>query len=220
MGAESVDILGTHIDSNGVKPLSEKVQAVQEFPQLQTPREIVHFYHHFVPHCAKLMQPLYSLLKQTLSLAETALTSFQATKDALALATLLSYPMPDAPTCVATDASNVAVGAVLQQYIGGIHGSQSPFSRKVCDLLRLGTVLSIENCLQQTFPPILEGRQFHILTDHKPLTFALNVRPDRHSPHQAWQLDFIAQFTVQSSDMYKALTTSWLMPCRKYRPML
>ena len=218
LGAESLDILGHHIDSNGVKPLSEKVQAVRDFPQPQTPRQLrefvgmVNFYHRFVPHCAELMQPLYSLLKQTsqtLSWTETALTSFQATKDALAQATLLSYPMPDAPTCVATDASNVAVGAVLQQYIGDTWQPISFFSKglrppetrySTFDRELLAIYLAIKH-----FRHFLEGRQFHILTDHKPLTFALNARPDRHSPRQARQLDFIAQFTsvirhVQGSD--------------------
>ena len=45
------------------------------------------------------------------------------------------------------------------------------------------------------FRHFLEGRQFHVLTDHKPLTFALQARPDRHTPRQARQLDFISQFT-------------------------
>ena len=40
----------------------------------------------------------------------------------------------------------------------------------------------------------LEGRQFHVLTDHKPLTFALNTRSDHHSPRQARHLDCISQF--------------------------
>ena len=46
------------------------------------------------------------------------------------------------------------------------------------------------------FRHFLKGREFHVLTDHKPLTFALQARPDRHSPRQARQLDFISQFTA------------------------
>ena len=41
----------------------------------------------------------------------------------------------------------------------------------------------------------IEGREFHIRTDHKPLIYALDVRPDRHSPRQIRHLDFIEQFT-------------------------
>lgn len=42
----------------------------------------------------------------------------------------------------------------------------------------------------------MEGRKFHVLTDHKPLTFALTSRSDRHSPRQTRHLDFILQFTA------------------------
>ncbi len=41
----------------------------------------------------------------------------------------------------------------------------------------------------------VEGREFHICTDHKPLIYALDARPDRHTPRQIRHLDFIAQFT-------------------------
>ena len=41
----------------------------------------------------------------------------------------------------------------------------------------------------------MEGRQFHVLTDHKPLTFALSSQSRNHSPCQVRHLDYIAQFT-------------------------
>ena len=42
----------------------------------------------------------------------------------------------------------------------------------------------------------LEGRDFHVLTDHKPLVYAFSARPDRHSPRQIRHLDLISQFTT------------------------
>ena len=69
------------------------------------------------------MQPLHALLSppkdkaKTITWTEPALTAFQATKDALANATSLSYPKVEAPTCLVTGASDIAVGAVLQQFI-------------------------------------------------------------------------------------------------------
>ena len=98
-----------------------------------------------------------------------------------------------------TDASGTAVGAALQQYIDGSWTPISFFSKKLkpaevrystFDRELLAIFLAIKH-----FRHFLEGRHFHILTDHKPLTYALNSRPDRHSPRQARQLDFIAQFT-------------------------
>ena len=54
----------------------------------------------------------------------------------------------------------------------------------------LAVYLSIKH-----FRHFLEGRQFVIFMDHKPLTFASEVKPDNHSPREAQQLDFISQFT-------------------------
>ena len=45
------------------------------------------------------------------------------------------------------------------------------------------------------FRYFLEGREFHIQTDHKPLIYALSSHLDRHSPQQIRHLDFISQFT-------------------------
>jgi hypothetical protein len=162
----------------------------------------VNFYHRFLPHCAELMQPLHALLKgksQAITWTDAATTSFQATKDALAKASLLTYPTPNAPTCLMTDASDTAVGAVLQQNIKGTWKPISFFSRKLTpaetrystfDRELLALYLGIKH-----FRHFLEGRSFHVLTDHKPLTFVLNSRSDRYSPRQIRHLDYIAQFT-------------------------
>ena len=80
----------------------------------------VNFYHRFIPRGAELLQPLHALLNsmsklQELTWNKEAIAAFKATKEALGNATLLYYPKPDAPTCLMTDAPNIAVGAVLQQ---------------------------------------------------------------------------------------------------------
>ena len=152
-----------------------------------------------------LMQPLHTLLSstkekvQTLTWTQDAQAAFQATKEALAKASLLSYPTTNAPTCLMTDASDTAVGAVLQQHVNGVWRPISFFSRKMTfteqrystfDRKLLAVYLAIKH-----FRYFLEGRQFHVLTYHKPLTFALNTKLDRHSPRQAQHLDYIAQFT-------------------------
>ncbi len=151
------------------------------------------------------MIPLHALLSsckpksQSLSWSDNAVAAFHATKEALAAASLLCYPQSDAPTSLATDASDTAIGAVLQQHIEGTWCPISFFSRKLTpaetrysafDKELLAIYLAIQH-----FRHFLEGRPFQVLTDHKPLTFALNSRSDHHSPRQARQLDYISQFT-------------------------
>ncbi len=87
-----------------------------------------------------------------------------------------------------TDASDVAVGAVLQEYIKEQWCPLAFFSRTLkpaetrystYDRELLESYLAIKH-----FRYFLEGRGFHVLTDHKPLIYALSSRFDRHSPRQ------------------------------------
>ena len=50
---------------------------------------------------------------------------------ALLEAVLLVHPQPHAATCITTDALNLAVGAVLEQFINGQWKPISFFSKKV-----------------------------------------------------------------------------------------
>ncbi|CAB0032310.1 unnamed protein product [Trichogramma brassicae] len=47
------------------------------------------------------------------------------------------------------------------------------------------------------FQRILEGRSFTIMTDHRPLSFALEQKSDKFSPRQSRQLDFISRFDAK-----------------------
>lgn len=152
------------------------------------------------------MQPLHTLLKHTKRPSDSpawtddTIATFDNVKNALATATLLVHPHPNAPTSVMSDASDVAVGAVLQQYINGQWCPLSFFSKALkpaetrystYDRELLAIYLAVRH-----FRYFLEGRHFHILTDHKPLIYALSSRPERHLPRQVRHLDFISQFTT------------------------
>ena len=128
-----------------------------------------------------------------------ALQAFYLMKDILAEATLLSHPKPDAPLCIMTDASNVAVGAVLQQQVNNVWQPLSYFSHKLkhvetkystFDRELLAIYLAIKH-----FCHYVEGLTFYIATDHKPLTFSVQMNSNKYSPQQIRQLDFISQFT-------------------------
>ena len=187
------------------------MKAIRDFPQPNSQRKLreflglVNFYHRFLPHCAAILQPLNNLLagenekNKTISWTEEATTAFSSIKEALANATLLVHPHPDAATSIMTDASDTSVGAVLQQCIDGQWCPISYFSKKLkpaktrystFDRELLAIYLSIKH-----FRHFVEGREFCILTDHKPLTHAISSHSNQHSPRQIRHLDFISQFT-------------------------
>ena len=208
-GRSSLDFLGHHVDATGIRPLEDKVQTIRNFPQPTSQRKLrefvglVNFYRRFIPHGATLLQPLNLLLSKstpkTLIWSEAATSAFNAIKDALADTTLLVHPEAEAPTCIMTDASETAVGAVLQQFIAGRWQPLAYFSKglkpaetrySAFDRELLAIYLSVKH-----FRYFVKGRQFAVLTDHKPLTYALSSKPDRYSPRQSRHLDFISQFT-------------------------
>ena len=185
-GASSLQFLGHQIDSVGIRPLNHKVQAILDFPVPTTHRKLheflglVNFYHRFIPHAADLLRPLNELLPslttstKTVTWTEETQAAFQAAKEALANATLLSYLHPVVPLVIMSDASDVAVGAVLQQWVDGQWHPIAYFSRKLTppetrystfDRELLAVYLSIRQ-----FRHMVEGREFSVFTDHKPLT--------------------------------------------------
>ena len=212
LGASELDFLGHRVTACGIRPLEDKVSAIRNFPQPSSLRGLreflgmVNFYHRFIPNCAGLLQPLNQLLsspKHTssqLTWVEAATTAFHTIKQVLADATLLVHPKPLAPTCIMTDASEYAVGAVLQQYIDDGWQPIAYFSKKLrpaetrystFDRELLAVYLSIKH-----FRYFVEGREFFVLSDHKPLMYALAVHTDKYTPRQTRHLDFISQFTT------------------------
>ena len=209
-GVPSLHFLGHLVDSQGIRPLQDKVTAVQDFVQPETRRHLrkflglINFYHRFIPNCAQILQPLNNLLStnscKTIAWTEQTSKAFTDIKQALAQATLLFHPKPEAPTCIMTDASSVAVGGVLQQFIDDHWCPIAFFSTKLkpaetrysaFDRELLAIYLAIKQ-----FRHFVEGRKFHVITDHKPLTFALTSKPSQHSPRQVRHLDYISQFTT------------------------
>ena len=207
-GVHELQFLGHRVNQLGVSPLPDQVQVIRDFPQPSTLRQLrtflglVNFYHRFIPKCAAILTPLNSLLKTTapnsraLQWTPPATTAFNDIKDALANATLLVHPKPNAPLNVMTDASDFAIGAVLQQFLDDKWCPLSYFLRKLSPTEQRYSTFDREllavYCAIRHF---LEAREFHVLTDHKPLTHSLQSKPDRNSPRQVRHLDFISQFT-------------------------
>ena len=208
----TVTFLGHRITSSGIFPLEQRVTAVRDFKPPSSVKQLrrfvgmVNFYRRFIPHCADLMKALDDLLRgkkkhdTSFSWPDTAEHAFIAVKTALCNATLLCHPAPDAAINIMVDASDFCVGAVLQQEVSGQWEPIAFFSKKLsptqCRYHTFGReLLSIYLAIRH-FQHHLEGRSFHILTDHKPLTFAINLSSSRHSPRELRQLSYIAEFTT------------------------
>ncbi|GBM76602.1 hypothetical protein AVEN_54871-1 [Araneus ventricosus] len=116
------------------------------------------------------------------------------------MSTLLVHPLPDARLSLTCDASDRALGSVLSQEENGEWKPLAFFSRKltpaeqrysVYDRELLAVYASVRH-----FSYMLEGRNFTIHTDHKPLIYAFTQKHEKCSPRQIRHLDWIGQFST------------------------
>lgn len=211
-GASEVVFLGYLISAEGTKPLPVKVEAIQTFPAPKTVRELrrflgmLNFYRRFIPGAAKDQAPLNALLQGSVKGAHPVhfnaeeTEAFELCKKGLCQAALLAHPDCNAKLAVVTDASDTALGAVLQQFkedkgwqpLAFFSRKLSPAQQKYSPYDR--ELLAIYEAIKY-FRHMVEARNFVVYTDHKPLCFAFSSRKDNCSPRQFRHLDFISQFT-------------------------
>jgi len=206
-GATSVEFLGHKISPTGVSPLPSKVDAVSRFPPPTTIKGLqefvgmVNYYHRFLSKIAHIMEPLYNSLAgkpKKLEWGPEQQKAFETTKIALASATTLTFTTPGIPLTLTTDASSIAVGAVVEQTIRGKTHPLGFFSRKLRQAeVRYSTfdreLLAVYLAVRH-FKHLLEGSAFTILTDHQPLVHAFSKPGDAWSDRQQRQLSSIAEF--------------------------
>ena len=101
---------------------------------------------------------------------------------------------------ITCDASDFAVGGVLQQCIDNVWQPLSFFSKKLSPAeTRYSAfdreLLAVHSTIRH-FRHNLEGREFYVNTDDKPLTYVMNSTTKRPSLRQTRHLAFITEFTT------------------------
>lgn len=132
---------------------------------------------------------------------ETSIKAFEGCKEAIREAAVLAHPKPNAELVLACDASNVAMGAVLQQKDGDFWKPLGFFSRNFNLAQRNYAtydreLLAIHQAIRH-FRPYIEGRNFVVWTDHKPLTFAFQQKLETSTPLRIRLVNYISQFTTE-----------------------
>ena len=214
-GTIELSFLGHDVNAAGISPLSSAVDAIVNFVRPEKQRAsrrylgMINYYHRLIPNCADELTPLNQLLTAAneghtrlspksnfdLKWSESANSAFIESKQILANATLLVHPVHSAPLNITCDASDFAVGGVLQQYIDNIWQPLSFFSKKLIPTERrysafVHELLAVYATIRY-FRHNLEGRcYFFVNTDHKPLTFVMSSVTERPSLRQTRQLAF------------------------------
>lgn len=208
-GQRAVTFLGHSISQEGIQPLTDKIDAIKGYPEPTSIRQLrqfvglVNFYRRFIPRCAEVMQPLTDLLRgkaKKLNFSEEARAAFEQLKSAISATTSLGHMDSNAPLVLSTDASNVAVGAALQHRVGNNLVPIAFFSKRLqpaeTRYSTFGRELLAAYLGIRHFRHLLEGREFTVYTDHKPLVYALRNASDRYAPREVRHMDYVTQFTT------------------------
>jgi RNase H-like domain found in reverse transcriptase len=175
--------------------------------QLQTFLGLLNFYRRFVPAAAQILRPLTDALgggsrgKAAITWSEEMTAAFRAARESLADTALLDHPAAAAELALVTDASASHVGAVLQQrrrgqawrpigfYSKKLSQAEAKYSAFDRELLAVYSAII-------HFQHLVEGRNFAVFTDHKPLVGAVARQSNPKSDRQRRHLSFVAEFTA------------------------
>ena len=111
-----IHYLGHIILEKGITPMPEKLACIREMPPPKTQKEVKQFlgligyYHKFIPRFSDLAQPLNALTRKNVSFEWTPISQefFELLKTSLMTEPVLTYPDPNLPYVLFTDASKYA----------------------------------------------------------------------------------------------------------------
>ena len=195
----TIELLGYQVGVGGVGVLPKRAEAIDRLRPPRNATEVRQFlgicahYRHFVAGFSQMAHPLHELLRKNYPFVwqEPQQCAFEAVKTALCTAPLLKPPDFSRPFVLATDASDYAVGAVLQQADeeGKIH-PVCYYSRKMSDAeLKYPTLekecLAIIRALEQ-FRHYLLRQPVRVQTDHRALIYIMNGDPPSKGRLARW----------------------------------
>ena len=196
---DSIEYLGHIVTKDGVLPDPAKIKAIREFPTPNTPTQVrsflglVGYYRRHISNFAKIAKPLTDLTRKdkTFEWKEEQQQAFNILRKALCTEAILKYPDFKRSFILATDASGVALGAVLSQKHGEIehpiayasrvlNKAEQSYSVTERELLALVWATKYFRCY-------LYGRKFTAITDHAALKWLLSLK-DPSSRLLRWTL--------------------------------
>ena len=212
----SIKLLGHVISSEGIQVDNKKIAAITDIAPPTTKTEvraflgITAFYRRFVPNYANIALPLIHLLRKNVPFLfdDKCEEAFRALKTILTSAPVLRYPdfSGKYPFEVYTDASDKAIGAVLQQiFPDGSHpiayASRVLGPRELCQPIYARESMAVVYAITETFRKYLQGRTFTLYCDNTAVSHLLkSVRDPKNSSARLTRdavklLDF--DFTIQ-----------------------
>ncbi|CAO4370898.1 unnamed protein product [Caenorhabditis nigoni] len=184
-----VTFLGLLVGRHGVKPNPTKVKSIQEFPVPKSPTGVrgflgmTNYFRRFIKQYAEIAAPLHDLTKKDQKFIWKTVhqSAFEKLKEALCSSPVLQPPRPGRPFVIESDASSIAVGAMLLQ--AGDDGELHPIaydSRKLTETERKYPPIETEalglTFAVKAFRTYILGSPVTAIVDHRPLTSLMHRR--------------------------------------------
>jgi hypothetical protein len=126
LASREIKYLGYLLSAEGIKILPERVTAIQNYPRPQNLRAVrrflgmVGFYARFIPDYSRVAEPLHALKRKGAKFVWNAEQqgAFESLKESLCKAPVLQIPDFGKEFVLCTDASNLAISAVLHRVNG------------------------------------------------------------------------------------------------------
>ncbi|QRV83345.1 Retrotransposable element Tf2 protein [Ceratobasidium sp. AG-Ba] len=120
---KKVIFLGLVITPEGISMEEEKIKAIMEWGAPRKIKEVqaflgfVNFYRRFIAEFSKIARPLHDLTKRDTRFewSQECQQAFEEIKKRVSQDPVLIHPDPDKPFILETDASGIAIGAILSQ---------------------------------------------------------------------------------------------------------
>jgi hypothetical protein len=188
-GVKKTEFLGHMISKDGITACDDKVKAIREWPvpkkltDLRKFLGLTSYYRRYVKNYAKITAPLTRLSKKDVPfvMGIKELEAFETLKKKMTAAPVLRVPDPKLPFIVTTDASDVAIGAVLEQEENGAvkpvayHSKVlSPAERKWSTYEK--EMFAIAEAIR-VWDTLLRCVKFDVYTDHQPLKYFKTQKP-------------------------------------------
>ena len=209
-----IEFLGFHIAEKGYKPMEDRSEKIKQMVKPKTIvalRRVIGAFNHyrmFKKEAAKTLAPLNELLKgrtkkndrTLIKWTPTLEKAFEDAKRLFSEYTMLNYPENGAVLYLVADASNEAVGAVLEQVnTNNIREPLGYFSKKLDEAQMKWPVYDRELYALYAaaihFEYMIEGREVIYVTDHRPLLHMFTTKKPCRIQRRSRYIEYLAQFS-------------------------
>jgi len=170
------------LSEKGVSASPDKVKAVKDYPTRKSVKDVrsflgqASFYRRLAQDFATIEKPLTEFTKdRAFSWGTSQQKAFESMKDKLYTTPVLAYLNFELPFILTTDASKIAVAAILSQVQNGVERPIAYASRQMKKAEQAYTASEAELLAlvwaTKYFRCFLYGNQFLVITDHAALSY-------------------------------------------------